>query len=355
MHFLDFSKAFDKVCHKLLLHKLQNLNLDPKLLFWLECFLSNRAQFVLANDNVSPRTNVSSGVPQGSVLAPLLFLIYINDLPLSVTSHIHLFADDCVLFREISNDNDLLTLQSDLNAISVWCKTWVMELNTNKCKFLRVSRINRILPTYYLNDAPLESVSTYKYLGIHITTDLTWSVHTTYVINNANRMLGYVRRNFSQAPSTLKLTLYKTLIRSKLEYAASVWDPNQENLIHSLEMVQNNSVRFILSNYNRTASISTMKSSLGLPSLSSRRKILRLCLFHKLFYHSQLRNELILPPRYISARINHVHKVGLPSCRTNSFSQSFIPRTSQEWNHLPALTATISDHQLFKTALANIV
>lgn len=353
--FLDFSKAFDKVCHKLLLLKLSQLNLYPKLLIWLEYFLINRSQFVSANSLTSPPSGVHSGVPQGSVLGPLLFLIYINDLSSCVSSHIHLFADDCVIFREILCDNDITTLQSDLNAISVWCKTWCMELNINKCKLMRVSRKNINSPVYSLNNVPLDAVSSYKYLGVHISSNLTWSVHTSYVINNANRMLGYLRRNFAKAPSSLKLLLYKVLIRSKLEYSVSVWDPSHENLIHSLEMVQNNSVRFILSNYNRTASISTMKSNLDLPSLTSRRKISRLCLFHKLFLHPSLRAEHILPPQYISSRLDHVHKVGIPSCRTNAFFQSFFPRTSVEWNGLPAPTATIKDPQQFKNAIANIV
>ncbi|CAN7978558.1 unnamed protein product [Ixodes persulcatus] len=120
-------------------------------------------------------------------------------------------------------------------------------------------------------------------------------------------------------------------------------------------MVQNNSVRFILSNYNRTASISSMKSSLSLPSLASRRKAFRLSLFHKLFYHSHLHEELILPPQYISPRFDHANKVGIPSARTNAFFQSFLPRTSDEWNRLPASIATIEDSHHFKSALANIV
>lgn len=249
----------------------------------------------------------------------------------------------------------LAALQADLNTISVWCTNWSMQLNTNKCKFMRVSRICNTLPSYFLNNVALDTVNSYKYLGVHITSDLTWGFHIDYVINNANRMLGYLRRNFSKAPSSLKLLLYKALIRPKLEYAASVWDPAQHYLIHSLEIIQNNSVRFILTNYNRTASITAMKSTLNLPSLASRRKIFRLSLFHKIFHHPILRDELILPPQYTSPRLDHVYKVAVPSCRTNSFFQSYIPRTSIEWNHLPALTATIHDHQLFKNALANIV
>lgn len=113
--FIDFSKAFDKVCHKLLLFKLHQLNLDSKLLSWLEFFLTNRSQFVSANNHNSELTPVHSGVPQGSVLGPLLFLIYINDLPASVSSNIHLFADDCVVYRQITCADDIAVLQSDLH------------------------------------------------------------------------------------------------------------------------------------------------------------------------------------------------------------------------------------------------
>lgn len=230
-----------------------------------------------------------------------------------------------------------------------------MELNPTKCKLMRVTRSPSTPAVYHLGNNPLESVPCYKYLGVHVTTNLTWNVHIAFVINNANRMLGYLRRNFSKAPSPLKLLLYKTLIRTKLEYAASIWDPFHANLIQSLEMVQNNSARFITSNYNRTASISSIKADLSLPSLASRRKVSRLCVFHKLYHHPSLHNEFMIRPHHISQRLDHPFKVGIPSCRTNFFSQSFMPRTSKEWNGLPNPTATIRDFNLFKNAIANIV
>lgn len=122
--FLDFSKASDKVSHKLLLHELRSPNLDDKLLTWLEVFLTNRSQFVSANNYDFEPSGVHSGVPQGSVLGPLLFLIYINDLPFCVSAHINLFADDCVIYRQIISGNDVTTLQADLNAVTSWCKIW---------------------------------------------------------------------------------------------------------------------------------------------------------------------------------------------------------------------------------------
>lgn len=353
--FLDFSKAFDKVCHKLLLLKLNTLNIGINLLKWIECFLLNRSQFVSFNGFNSEFTDVYSGVPQGSVLGPLLFLIYINDLPSVVNSNILLFADDCVVFREITNSNDVASLQSDLGAIADWCSEWLMQLNINKCKVMRVSRKSSRPPPYHIDNIHLESVTSYKYLGVYITANLNWSAHIEHLINKANRMLGYLRRNFYHVPSSLKLLLYKTLIRSKLEYATSVWDPTHINLITALEMVQNNSVRFIRANYSRTASITSMKSDLSLPSLSLRRKVSRIALFHKMYHHPDLRDRLIPQPSYVSHRTDHRHKVGFASCNTEYFYQSFLPRTSRDWNGLPADIVNINNCKHFRNSVANIV
>lgn len=169
-------------------------------------------------------------------------------------------------------------------------------------------------------------------------------------------MLGYVKRNFSLAPVALKLTLYKTLIRPRLEYAASVWDPGQVTLITALEAIQNRSARFILSNYHNTASVTAMKATLSLPPLALRRSISRLSLFHKIYFHNSiLRDKLISRPFYVSSRNDHNHKVGIPISNTTTFHSSFVPRTSREWNHLPGTIATITDSDLFKTAITNLL
>uniref|UniRef100_A0A6B0V3W3 Putative endonuclease/reverse transcript n=1 Tax=Ixodes ricinus TaxID=34613 RepID=A0A6B0V3W3_IXORI len=217
---------------------------------------------------------------------------------------------------------------------------------------MRISRTSPNMPFYHLTNVPLAPVSSYKYLGVHITCNLSWKLHVEYVINNANRMLGYLKRNFSLAPSALKLTLYKSLVRSKLEYASSIWDPSQSNLINVLEAVQNRSARFILGNYHRTASVSSMKITLSLPNLSLRRKVARLCLFHKIYHaNSYLKQRLFIPPFYISRRIDHHLKVGISKCNANAFLLSFVPKTSLEWNHLSASVIYIIDTQMFKNAI----
>lgn len=222
-----------------------------------------------------------------------------------------------------------------------------MDLNITKCKHLRISRKDGTCPVYHLNSTSLERVSFYKYLGVFICSNLSWGIHIDYIVKNANRTLGYIKRNFSLAPLNLKLTLYKTLVRSKLEYAAAVWDPGQEFLIHAIEAIQNRAVRFIFGNYSRSASVTFMKHNLHLPLLSLRRKAARLCLFQKIYYHNPvLKSSLLLSPHYISSRIDHRQKVGVPHASTKAFFDSFVPRTSVEWNQLPgSLTSLVNPSQ----------
>lgn len=353
--FLDFSKAFDSVPHDLLFIKLSKLNLDHNVLSWLRSFLINRHQFVSVNNTDSNPSSVNLGVPQGSVLGPLLFLIYINDLPMNINSSVSLFADVCVIHRQITNNDDVQILQSDIDSISDWCALWKMKLNIKKCKSMRISRVNTTPPEYSLNNVGLEVVFSYKYLGVIVSSNLSWKPHIDYVVSNANRSLGYIRRNFKYSPSSLKLVLYKTLVRPKLEYAASVWHPGIASLTDELEAVQNRSCRFILSSYHRTSSVTTMKATLSLPLLEHRRQISRLCLFHKI-YHSNfiLKGRLLSNPSYMSTRVDHRFKVGVPSCHTKCFHDSFVPSTSVCWNQLPRAVAEILDVVAFRRAASRL-
>lgn len=204
---------------------------------------------------------------------------------------------------------------------------------------------------YTLHGNILETVASYKYLGVHISSNLSWEQHINYITNNANRTLGYLKRNFSSLTSSLKLQLYKTLIRPKLEYAASIWDPGVAYLVSSVESIQNRSARFILSEYHRTASVTTMKSQLLLPDLSLRRQIQRLCLFHKIFYHETLHDLLLSSPCFISRRLDHRLKIEPIHCHANLFFYSFLPQAINHWNRLPEPLVLIRNNKLFRSAL----
>ena len=182
---------------------------------------------------------------------------------------------------------------------------------------------------------------------------MSWNVHVDKTISSANRSLGYIRRNFQSAPSNLKRLLYVTLVRPKLEYASAIWHPHQAFLTNAIESVQNRAARFILSDYSRFSSVTAMKSQLTLPDLSVRRRISRLCLLHKIYYSEPLRQSLLSPPSYISARVDHSCKIARPKTTSAAHQHSLIPEAIVDWNGLPDDIVTITDNAKFRTVLTN--
>ena len=170
--------------------------------------------------------HVASGVPQGTILGPLLFLCYINDLPLHVDSHIRLFADDCLLYRTIRNHGDHLLLQKELDASTLWTKTSDMSSNANKCYILPLNKSPTTLqPFFYqLNNTILKYVQSYPYLGVTIQHDLKYGEHVTKIVNKASKILGLCQRNLKHCPQRLKELAYSSPVRSTLDNYASIWD-----------------------------------------------------------------------------------------------------------------------------------
>ena len=181
---MDFKKAFDSVSHNKLLYKLKMMDITGPLPKWFEAYLSGRQQCVAIGNHISDMLPVSSGVPQGSTLGPLLFLIYVNDISSEVNfSHIFLFADDTKCCKDIVGDSDCLLLQKDLNALSTWSSDWNLQFNETKCSLLSFHRKN--LPptseTYRLNNKPIMPVSSHKDLGIILTSDLSWNEQHSHI------------------------------------------------------------------------------------------------------------------------------------------------------------------------------
>lgn len=309
---LDFQKAFDKVSHVLLLHKLSLLGLPDNILFWLKNYLTGRLQRVVINGAESEYACVSSGVPQGSVLGPLLFLIYINDIGTGITSKIRLYADDCVLYREINNDSDRVALHTDLNKISSWCDRWLMSLNISKCKHICFTRKRQPIGTQYcLNGSPLSETSEAKYLGVTFSADLTWNRHVQSITLKAGRVLNFIKRNFKHAPIDVKRTLYLSNVRPILEYASVVWDPHTQILVNSLERIQKRAARFITGIYSFQSSVTEIKRHICLEDLSLRRVVSRLSFLRDaVFNRTPLNKKTYLQsPTYISGRRDHLLKI----------------------------------------------
>ena len=231
--FFDFKKAFDSVPHRILLQKLTFLGLDSYVISWVHDYLCGRTQSVVVDGAESDVASVLSGVPQGSVLGPLLFLIYINDLPgaaLHPSAIINLFADDVLLYHYVSKPSDYLTVQASINCIQQWSSDHYLCLNALKCKYMLISRKKQPLQPIHplvLNCENLEKVDTYKYLGILLTSGLSWSPHISSICKKARQILGLIyRRFYGNADQDTIKQLYISLVRPHLEYGSQVWDPH---------------------------------------------------------------------------------------------------------------------------------
>lgn len=354
--FLDFSKAFDRVPHQRLKIKLNEFKIHPTIVNWISEFLTNRTQYTTINNSKSPSCPVTSGVPQGSVLGPLLFLIYINDIHEHISSSVRLFADDCVIYRPILSLDDHHTLQTDISQVIQWCNKWQMTLNFDKCKSLSFSRRALQPFSYHFDASPITVCSSYKYLGIHLTSDLSWTSHISNIVASANRTLGFLRRNLKPATAEIKQLAYSTLVRSKLEFASSVWCPWQSYLSNKLESIQNRALRFIFSDYSPFTSISGLREAANLHTLSLRRRVSRLSLLHRIFhYNMPLRESLLLPPWQIFPRFDHSCKLRPIFSSTTSYSNSTLPLAINDWNILPNDIVTITDTHKFAASVTTFI
>ena len=334
---LDFSKAFDTVPHDRLLSKLAHYGIDKNIWQWISTFLKGRKQSVIVDGKSSLFADVDSGVPQGTVLGPLLFLLHINDLPSVVNSKVRLFADDCLLYREIKTINDQNDLQKDLNSLQAWASDWGMRFNAKKCNILTISRAKSPLHKFYsLCGEILKEVPDAKYLGIQIDSKLAFSKHISMISARGNSNLAFLRRNLKSCPSKLRDTAYRSLVRPSLEYSCSVWSPFKKIDGTKLEKVQRRAARFVTGKYKYTDSVSEMLQSLGWPTLEARRKEQRLVLFYKIVNKiACIQTGSILAPADSRTRANHRFKFAHVRTNCESFRHSFFPATISDWNSLP--------------------
>ncbi|KAK3085493.1 hypothetical protein FSP39_004174 [Pinctada imbricata] len=353
---LDFSKAFDKVPHRKLLRKLDNYGIRGNTWNWVSAFLSNRLQQVVLDGEASCQMPVVSGVPQGSVLGPLLFLIFINDLPACVNSKTRLFADDCILYRPIYNNDDILILQNDLYSLASWEKNWGMQFHPEKCNSMSITRSRSpFKSTYTLKGHQLEPVNTAKYLGITLSSNMSWDCHINNISSKANKILGFLKRNLKIKQEHTKSLAYKSLVRSNLEYCSSVWSPHTKTNIKRLEDVQRRAARYVTNRYHNKSSVSSMIDHLNWQSLETRRNISRVTMFYKLTHNLVAINPTIYLTQntFSRTRSTNSQQYQIFSTRTDYYKYSFFPFTVVLWNSLPNSIIHAPSLDQFKSLVQN--
>ena len=363
--FFDYRKAFDSVPHRPLLKKLTSFSIDPFLIRWVTHYLTLRYQHVVVEGAKSTAAPVLSGVPQGSVLGPLLFLIYINginDLTLSTEACSVTFADDVCIYRPIHSQNDYKLVQEDISAVEKWSDENFLTLNPQKCKYMVISR--KRAPTAPDHQAPLllhnlvlSRVCTFKYLGVLLAEDLAWTPHVHAVCSKARQVLGLLYRRFYNYSNVDTLVqLYVSMVRPHLEYACPVWAPHTAKDIQELERVQRFAGRMATHNWN--SSYSELQSIVNLPTLERRRLELKLGHLFKIVHNLCFFPNNIIRFRELTQTVSStrsVHSLCLeqPFAHTNSFYYSFVPHATSIWNSLPQELVTAPSLQVFKSNLHN--
>jgi len=238
---LDLSKAFDLVPHKRLVHKIKGYGVTNELAEWFEDFLRNREQRVVLGNIGSNWAKVLSGVPQGSVLGPLLFVIYINDLPDLATNTMKLYADDSKLLSIVNDLSDASRLQGDLDSVSDWMSEWRMKLNNSKSKVMHYGKQNLNFEYLVKEDDGsigfLERSNKERDLGVIFSSNLDWEEQYLSSCKKANMTLGMLKRTFVGRDIGLWKQLYVSMVRPHLEYAFQIWSPFRVGVISRLEKV----------------------------------------------------------------------------------------------------------------------
>ncbi len=271
--FMDFMKAFDKVPHRRLIGKVKSYKIEEKIVEWLRNFLQDRTQIVCVNEKISEPSPVISGIPQGSVLGPTMFIIYINDLPDIVESEVFLFADDTKIFRHIRSEKDREILQQDLIKLCEWSRKWLVLFHPDKCKLMIVGR-KEYDTSYAMIDSdgksvPLGTTTSEKDIGVYMDGQLSFSDHIAEKVNVANRNMGIIRRTFKFLDKDMFLHLYRAQVRPHIEYANVVWHPYKIKDIETIERVQRRATKLIPGLKDR--SYEQRLRTLGLFTLAFRR------------------------------------------------------------------------------------
>ena len=338
--FCDISKAFDRVWHAGIICKLDAMGIKGPLLKWFNNYLQDRYQRVVIGGACSSWENIQAGVPQGSVLGPLLFLVYINDISRVVNSNIRMFADDTALFITVDDPVEAATvLNTDLQSISQWADQWLVTFSPPKTESMLISLKHHNIPhpVLKLDGSDISDVSSHKHLGITLTQNLSWDVHIDSITSKAGSKVDVLSRLMYKLDRQTLEIMYTSFIRPSLEYGDVVWANMSQCKIRQLELIQKRAGR-IISGAVRGTSTEIIYSELGWDSLEKRRYYHKMLFFHKIVNGNAPMYLVELLPGYVGnnnrySLRNNNDFITYPT-RLDTFYRSFFPSAVRDWNQL---------------------
>ena len=274
---LDIKKAFDRVWHRGLLAKIRSFGIQGDLYQWIKSFLDNRQQSVVLDGYTSTKKTISAGVPQGSILGPVLFLMFIDDLSAHLENSLHLFADDSTLHLTIKNNEDRSpsrdSLQRDLDSVQAWASDWCVIFNASKTEDMIVSRKRNLnhQPLFFMNNRLVPS-SDITLLGVTISNTLSWSRNISTIAKKTARRIYILGRTKSLLPLNVRIIVYKSYIRPLMEYASPIWSGAGVSSLRLLDKLQRKALRLLNIDDPRGA---------GIQPLAHRRDVASLCVFYR--------------------------------------------------------------------------
>ena len=350
--YFDLAKAFDSVPHRRLLEKLRTCGIDGRMWSWMEDFLVGRRQRVMVDGEESGWAEVDSGVPQGLVLGPVLFLCYINDMPDVVEAMLYLYADDAKALREIGSEDDVCLMQRDVDGLQLWADKLLLKINKTKCKVLHIG-VKNVNGRYYLNGLGLrheiESTGLERDLGILVDRNLKFDSHMAQVVSKSNQILGLINRSFVYKDIYTVKKLYLALVRPHLEYGNIIWSPKYRKDIDRIERVQRRATRMV--EELRQLPYEERLRRMELPSLVYRRYRGDMIEVYKYINRMNYSSRDILPVALDTCVRGHRLKLLKRHCRTDLRHEFFSYRVVSRWNLLPEEIVTAPSLNIFKNLL----
>jgi hypothetical protein len=345
--YVDFARAFDSVSHPKLFLKLQGYGIKGNLLFWIQAFLTNRTQSVRVGSFLSTTRPVISGIPQGSVLGPIIFNVFINDITDNFTYvTAKLYADDVKLYTNLSSPNAVTNFQQHLSLIKSWATTWQIAISHSKCNILELGLHPSHAP-YNFSNQYIPRANSIKDLGVLIDPKLKFDLHIHDLVCRARQRSSLIHRCFLSRNASNLVRAFKIYIRPIVEYASPVWSPSQIYLINALESVQRAFTKR-LPGFSKL-SYAERLTNLKLKSLEHRRLISDLLFCFKIVrgFSSIEPNSFFTPSPNLSSR-GHQYRIEIPLTKSNTRKQFFSNRVVSTWNSLPSSVVSAKTPNAFK-------